>query len=193
MLFNKSNESRLDKLENKVKELEALLAAKSCCRGPLQAPDGTLATSAGSSAILVEKVSQKASYEMIDFKTSTGPSGIGIEWNLDKFQASLPAGHSVRDVRVVMDTNKSTIVNSNNKAASIIVGADAVNPQAEVRIKIDSPDGLYRYDKTTILDTTTDGDKTISLDPTVPKVVTELSRDQIIDNLMSRISMLESK
>lgn len=186
MLFNKSNESRLDIIERDLVEIKALLTQKHCCTG------ATSGTTAGSTTT-VNKISQRASYENINVNTTRSAAGIQVAWDITQFEASLPTDHVIRDVRIVADGDKRTYINSNKKTASVILDSSAANLQLEARIKVESPEGIYRYDKVMALDTATDGDKIIPVEPTIPSITKEVTQQELSDALMAEINLLKTK
>lgn len=143
----------------------------------------------------VPKTRDRASYEYIDFEIKKEVSGISLTWDSTNFSNSLSETQRVRDFRIVVDTDKRTIINDNKKSSTILLPADAINPQVEIRMKIESTNGesLYRYDTVQVLDTVTDGSKTLTVTPTIPTIQkVDLDLQGVYDELITEINILKN-
>lgn len=141
----------------------------------------------------VNKVSDKASYEYVDFNVKKDEAGVAVSWDVTQFEKSLPATHKLRDVRIVGDTKDRSVFNHNKKQNTVILDSGVANPQVEVRLKIESPEGVYRYDSVQILDTTTDGAKVLAVNATIPTEARSLTLSEVNDRLMAEISKLRKE
>lgn len=137
----------------------------------------------------------RASYEYVDFDIKKDLNGISLTWDSTNFSKSLNDDQRVRDFRIVVDTNTRTIVNDNKKSSTVLLPADVVNPQVEIRIKIENinGEGLYRYDAVQVLDTVTDGKKTLGVTPTIPILQKiDLDLQGVYNELKAEINLLKN-
>lgn len=193
-LFKKESDMTLSQLSTLVKELQTKVSDLECKLGGIYCTGATNSAQSTTTTTTVNKVSQRADYEYIDFTTKQTPSGIELSWDLSKFENSLPTNSLLRDVRVVADTKDRTVINSNKKANTVLLDATATNPQIEVRLKVESKDeGLMRYDKIQILETVTDGNKVVALNPTIPTEERELTLAEVNDRLVAEIEKLKKQ
>lgn len=195
MLFEKKGgDTTISQLETKITELENKMSALECKLASIYCTESTISSQSTQTTTSVNKVAQRAGYEYIDFTTNMTPSGLELSWDSSKFEESLPSGQVLRDIRIVGDTKDRTIINSNKKANTVLLDATAINPQIEIRLKIDSKDeGVYRYDKVEKLLTSENGVKTISVTPTIPTEERVLSITDVNDMLLAKIAELENK